>query len=374
MFLFRRHRSQFPQATLSILTLFFLAGCGSDAKGILADGDAPQNTSGGNSDAFATAPTAAHLAEALAVINLTDLPTPHGAKKIERSPQRLSFMIPRSAAGGPEIPVDFYRAKLSDLGWKVDPKLTTVKKIGGEMTFVKNGVVLYASIGGPADGDLNVGLFHVGNIDARTLPRPRDITVTGSLPSRIMYSAAATPDELQKFFRAEIPKLAGWREYSNPRSEGEPRADVGSFRLLRFINNAIKVEVSLYAPDAADGKKPAEQKPASPTKTDVMVTMSLAQHEIPVPPDAQDLEIAEESDRLYHHFYTKAKIAAVIEFYKKEMPAPWKLRDAAATADDKKVVFAFDATGQNSLRLECTRDKNDVITAVRWTRWPKDGK
>ena len=60
--------------------------------------------------------------------------------------------------------------------------------------------------------------------------------------------------------------------------------------------------------------------------------------------------------------------------YKKEMPAPWKLRDAATKADDKEATFAFDAEGQEPLRLECVRDKGDVITAVRWTRWPKDKK
>jgi len=373
--LFPADRSHGPQGALLILALLLLPGCGGDKKGAPADGGTPADAAGADSDTTATPQTPAHLAQALAVIDLRNLPTPDGAKNIEKIPQRLSFMIPRSPGGGTEIPVDFYRTKLTDLGWKVDPKLTTIKKIGGEMTFVKNGFVLYASIGGPADGDLNVGIFHIGNIDARTFPRPPPgITVTESLPSRIMYSAATTSDELQKFFRAEIPKLPGWREYFNPRSKGEPRADVGPFRHLRFINNAIKVEVSLYAPDATDGKKPAEKKPASPAKTDVMVTMSLAHQEIPVPPDAEDLEISEEGHPLYHHFYTKAKIAAVIEFYKKEMPAPWKLRDAAAKADDKEATLAFDAVGQEPLRLECVRDKNDVITAVRWTRWPKEGK
>ena len=372
--LFPADRSHGLQAALLILALLLLPGCGGDKRGAPTDGGTPANAAGADSDTPATPQTPAHLAQALAVIDLRNLPTPDGAKNIEKIPQRLSFMIPRSPGGGTETPVDFYRTKLTDLGWKADPKLTTVKKIGGAMTFVKNGFVLYASIGGPLDGDLNVGIFHIGNIDARTLPRPPGITVTGSLPSRIMYNAATTPDELQKFFRAEIPKLPGWRKYSNPRSEGEPRADVGSFRHLRFINNAIKVEVSLYAPDGADGKKAAEKKPAGPAKPDVMVTMSLAQLEIPVPPDAQDLEIAEEGYPLYHHFYTKANIAAVIEFYKKEMPAPWKLRDAAAKADDKEATLAFDAAGQEPLRLECVRDKDDMITAVRWTRWPKEGK
>lgn len=362
-----------PQTAFLILALLLLPGCGGDKKGTPADGGTPADTAVADSDTSAIPQTPAHLAQALALIDLRNLPTPDGAKKIEKIPQRLSFMIPRSPEGGTEIPVDFYRTKLTDLGWKVDPKLTTIQKIGGEMTFVKNGFVLYVSIGGPPDGDLNVGMFHIGNIDARTLPRPPGITVTGSLPSRIMYSAATTPDELQKFFRAEIPKLPGWREYSNPRSKGEPPADVGSFRLLRFINNAIKVEVSLYAPDAGN-KKPAEKKPAGPAKTDVMVTMSLAQQEIPVPPGAEDLEISEEGYPIYHHFYTKAKIAAVIEFYKKEMPAPWKLRDTAAKADDKEATFAFDAAGQEPLRLKCVRDKDDVITGVRWTRWPKEGK
>jgi hypothetical protein len=376
--LFPADRSHSPQAALLILALL-LPAC--DKKVALTDGGTPADAAGAVSDTPATPQTPAHLAQALAVIDLRNLPTPDGAKNIERIPQHLSFMIPRSPGGGTEIPVDFYRTKLTDLGWKVDPNLTTVKKIGGEMTFVKNGFVLYASIGGPADGDLNVVIFHIGNIDARTLPRPRGITVTGSLPSRIMYSAATTPDELQKFFRAEIPKTPGWREYSNPRSKGEPRADVGSFRHIRFINNAIKVEVSLYAPDSADskkpdadGKKPAEKKPAGPAKTDVMVTMSLAEQEIPFPPDTEGLEIAEEGYPLYHHFYTKAKIAAVLEFYKKEMPAPWKLRDPAAKADDKEATLAFDAEGQEPLRLECVRDKDDVITAVRWTRWPKQAK
>jgi hypothetical protein len=381
--LFPADRFRGPQAALLILALLLLPGCDGDKKGAPADGDkkgapteggTPADAAGADSETPATPQTPAHLAQALAVIDLRDLPTPNGAKNIEKIPQRLSFMIPRSPGGGIETVVDFYRTKLTDLGWKVDPKLTTVMKIGGAVTFVKNGFVLYASIGGPADGDVNVGIFHIGNIDARTFPRPPGITVTGSLPSRIMYSAATTPDELQKFFRTEIPKLPGWREYSNPRSNGEPREDVGSFRLLRFINNAIKVEVSLYAPDAADGKKPAVKKPEGPAKTDVMVTMSLAQQEIPVPPNAEDLEIAEEGYPLFHHFYTKAKIAAVIEFYKKEMPAPWKLRDAAAKADDKKATLAFDAAGQEPLRLECVRDKDDVITAVRWTRWPKEGK
>src|SRR5262249_34354856 len=223
--LFTADRSHGPQAAFLILALLLLPGCGGDKKGAPADGDkkgapadgsTPADAAGADADTPATPQTPAHLAQALAVIDLRNLPTPDGARDIKKIPQRLSFMISRSPEGGTEIPVDFYRTKLTDLGWKVDPKLTTVNKIGGSMTFVKNGFDLSASIGGPLDGDLNVGIFHIGNIDARTLPRPPGITVTGSLPSRIMYSAAATPDELQKFFRTEIPKLPGWRQYSNP--------------------------------------------------------------------------------------------------------------------------------------------------------------
>src|SRR5262249_57389949 len=97
--LFPADRSHGPQAALLILALLLLPGCGGDKKGAPADGSTPADAAGADSDTPATPQTPAHLAQALAVIDLRNLPTPDGARNIEKISHRSGCLTRRSPSG-----------------------------------------------------------------------------------------------------------------------------------------------------------------------------------------------------------------------------------------------------------------------------------
>lgn len=304
----------------------------------------------------AAPPTPATLKHALSVINLTTFPVPDGAVRVQKSPIGSHYSL---AKGDLTTAVEFYRAKLTELGWKPTPEanMTIVNQYGGQLIYVKQGFVLYAAIGvSPADGNLNAGLFHVGNIDARTLPKPDGVQVSNAMPQRVIYKTALKLDELRKFLRAEM-KQRGWREFIHLIG-GVSREDSSNDNELHFFNEAIKVDIVFDA---------------KPDQTEVFCSVGLLQEQLPIPLDAVGIEFSDAPLNL--HFYTKTELEPVLEFYRKELAGMgWKVREGAGKIAKSEVNLAFDAPDREPLRLECLRSKDAPVTIVRLTRWPKDSK
>ena len=87
-------------AALLSLLLLLLPACGSDKKGAPVDVGAPTDAAGADADTPATPQTPAHLAQAHAVIDLRNLPTPVGAVRIGRRQDRRRYRHAGAARGG----------------------------------------------------------------------------------------------------------------------------------------------------------------------------------------------------------------------------------------------------------------------------------
>jgi hypothetical protein len=276
-----------------------------------------------------------------------------GAIHVQKSPVGSHFSIPK---GDIAKAVAFYRTTLTEKGWKpaADPKLSQVYETkGAQLTFFKQGFALYAAIGvSPADGNLNAGLFHVGNIDARTLPRVAGASVVDALPVRTIYDTEAKQDAVKEFLRTELKKL-GWQPYRRP-SLGGNRDPAGADWELKFFNRAVNIDVTFMPQEG---------------KTRVFTTVSVLREQLPVMPEAVAIEFGDEP--LHLIYATPAELDKALEFHRQELAAlGWKLRDGAGKTEETSVMLAFDAAGKEPLRLELLR--NQKVTFVRITRWPRD--
>lgn len=302
--------------------------------------------------AGAADPVPATQAEALAVIDLTKFPAMDGAMYVQNSPVVASFVLPK---GDPAKAVEFYRTKLTALGWKPadDPKLWGIYPQGAQLFFTKGGFVLYASLGvTPADGNLNAGLFHVGNVDARTMPKIAGAEVIDSLPSRTIYKTSEKAADVMKFTRAELKKL-GWTEYARPTPKGMPAMPESDFKEMRFFNRGIGLDVTMMPFDG---------------KNQVYLSANVLKVQLPVMPNALGLEF--DADPLQMVYLTKSEPKVVLEYYEKELAAlGWKRRANAGSVTDKAAEVAFDAPDKQPLKVQYL--KGDIGTAVSVSEWKK---
>jgi hypothetical protein len=227
------------------------------------------------SDKSGAPPTPASLKEVLGVIDLRTFPVMEGAINIHKSPVGTHFSIPQADKGKVVQAVEFYRANLAEAGWKpaTDPKLWKVYEEGAQLVFVKQDFMLYASIGiSRGDGNMNAGLFHLGNLDARRLPRVAGAEVINALPERIIYRTDAKPDAVKEFLRAELKKQ-GWMEFRQPLPSGVSRP--ANDRSLSFLNRAAAIDIFLTPQEG---------------KTGVNASVRVLEDQLPVMPDAEGLE------------------------------------------------------------------------------------
>jgi hypothetical protein len=340
------------------LALLLLPACGQSDKDVpapAAPGTGAKAVSRPERDDKLAPPPPATLKEALAVIDLSTFPVPDGALYADKSPVASSYVLPR---GDVAKAVELYRSTLVQQGWKpaADPKLFEVGKDWAQLIFVKQGFTLYASVGvSSGNGNMNAALFHVGNIDARTLPRPAGAEIAEALPSRIIYRTVVKPDDFKEFMCTEMEKQ-GWQQYSRRLRRGESVRESGKYKELKFLSHAVKAELFINL----EGDK-----------TRVICGVGLVNEHLPILPDARAIELDE--DPLSLSYYTAAAPEKVVDFYQKELAAAdWKRREGAGNADAKEGMIAFDAAGREPLRLEYIRDMDAGMTTVRLTRWPKD--
>lgn len=294
-------------------------------------------------------PTPVALAEAIAAIDLRQFPVMEQAERVERSPAVVSFSVP---GGGVDGAVAFMREKLGALGWTpaADAKLSVINEHGAQLFFVKGGQRLYSALGvSPADKNLNVTLFHLGNTDARKLPYFAGVEFVDSLPARTICTTTAKPEEVQKALREPFAK-AGWREYKEPTSrgmEGYVRTD----RSLKFFQNGTMVDVLIMPVDG---------------KTNVYTTVKLLKAEWPIDPSATVIEFQE--DPLFVFYPTKLGLKEAVEYCRTHLTAAgWKERAADGETKADAVTVVFDAAGREPTKLEVVVNRD--ITFVMLAPW-----
>ncbi len=342
-----------PVACVATAVVLSLVGCGSDPSGA---GSAAADDAGPN-------PAPAAQVDILAAIDLRTFPAPEGAKYPSSSAAQASFMLP---AGDLDQTIKFYTDRLTAAGWtpSTDPKLWAKYPTGGaQLLFTKQGHRLYGSLGvSPADGTLNAGLFHLGNLDARKLPRPAGAETVDEHPQRVIFKTTGDWKGVRTALAEELKKL-GWIEFARPIPKGLEEAFAAqAVNELHFVQRGMGVDVVAYEVDGA---------------RQAAMTIRVLADEWPLLRDPRLLEMQDEPLAVF--YVASVEEAQAAEFYRRELPARgWKERPAAPapksdvaastsdkTATTKTTTVVFEAAGRPPIRLELLRDK--TLTFVRLT-------
>jgi hypothetical protein len=277
--------------------------------------------------------------EAARVIDFRTFPRLEGAQV---QSQRLGD-VTYTAPGTIQQATDFCVKNLTDAGWREAPGERRSDKAKGRehqsCLFTKQGHILSATIW-TADKGVGVSLRNSGNFDTRTLPRMKDAVITtfgsGSFPyyTSTNYTTEASVNEVTEFLAKEIAAL-GWQEYVA--YMGSSRRSPGS---LNFRKQAIHLAIYAYK----DREKPG--------KTSVSYSAGLLSDDIPVMPDAVSLRL-EDGEFFQLRFETPAAYQAVVDFYKKELPAlGWKYREGAGLFNKESTFFYFDGDNKHYLSVD----------------------
>src|SRR5262249_53545915 len=146
----------------------------------------------------------------------------------------------------------------------------------------------------PDTGKLGVFANNIGNVDARTLPRPADAEVTQAGFDATFYRTAEKPGEVSKLWGAELSKR-GWRVC---RSEQEPKDADGPRHLLAIQRGSA---VSIYIKNDKD-------------RFEVMYWARLLQEELPIMPDESGSIEFRDAPVLLLEYLAKADVARALEF------------------------------------------------------------
>jgi hypothetical protein len=224
-------RSPIPTRLLLLLTLTCI-GCdnkapadkasqSSEAKGDKAPAtsspagaDAPISPKAGNS--ILVKPRA-HAAM-LAVVDFSKFAKFDGAFRQSSSPLNASFSLSKKDAADMKRTISAMETFLAEQGWKPAPDTSkdAWTDDGGIVFYQKEGATVQATAGvsrgsAPDSKDINAGLFLIGEVDARSLPRLPGTTVVSGDFSATRYTVPAEVLAVRKFHTTELT-AQGWSD------------------------------------------------------------------------------------------------------------------------------------------------------------------
>lgn len=213
-----------------------------EAKTAELEPAAPQNSASGQATAKPVeAATPATFEQALQAIDMRKLPKLEGAQVQLNKAAWLNYTAPGQMADVAE----FYRKKLTELGWIEDPTpfpgLDPSKYIFARFDKAGFHVDLSVSKTYQKEGMIDVNMINYGNVDPRQLPRLADAKPTFFHRHYVSYTTAAKPKEAVEFCRKELA-ARGWREFRV--SLAKFHAKEGRF-LLGFANNGMGLFVNI---------------------------------------------------------------------------------------------------------------------------------
>jgi hypothetical protein len=219
--------------------------------------------------------------ETIAMINLLELPRFGEGNAMQSS----STYVYYSTRGTLPAADDFYKNKLSTLGWKEIPGSTPATEHYIDRLYFKDGFYLRASLslGGQPD-ELGVMLASLGNIDVRNLPKLSDAEATfPATPVNVTYqtqnSIPEAADELQKMLVEQ--GWQPWKEFQdNPVS-------VPHYRDLHYRKEACRLLIGIV-------KNP--QKPSDKTSVSY-ISEFVTPFDIPMLSHGQTLKLDLYSNR-----------------------------------------------------------------------------
>ena len=278
------------------------------------------------------------------VLDLQKLPAPEGSAVGEMSPTKLQVSAPVSVFAA----VSFYRGKLEQLGWKRTGPETAeeVTDSFAQVSFGKDGYLLMLTVLSGGVKESSVTIEHLGNFDARTLPRLDGAEDQYSTQSSSLYFARSKVDEATATLR-QLMRSRGWQEYDR---SGSQAADGGEASDLLFRKKACSVRVFI--------NKPAGE----PDKVAVQGSVAMLEHDLPAPEDAQNVQI--EDSRWMLTCEVPRDIVGTAQYYRQAMPGIGFPSQPHESPAEKSLSLSFEAD-DHDLVIVSLKALGDQVTQVK---------
>lgn len=219
--------------------------------------------------------------------------------------------------------------ELATRGWTIEPN-GYVSDESASGTFRKDGFTLSLSIspaGKPGEAD-RVMVFYSqhGNVDTRTLPRPPEVKPMYESPLTSLYVTEATVEATAQATRERF-LAEGW----------EPYGTAGN--TLSFKRNAIEASATVQSAPAQGGK------------TVIQFGTQLLSHDLPAPPDAENVQYSDSPAQLSLDW--SKDVGATADYYRHVLgERGWKATTDNPIEIDWKRVLIFRNEAKDMLELE----------------------
>ncbi|MCL4205570.1 MAG: hypothetical protein KJ000_24075 [Pirellulaceae bacterium] len=279
------------------------------------------------------------------LLDLQKLSAPEGSTVAGMSATKLQVTAPVSVATA----VDFYRSTLEQLGWKrTGPETAeSVTDSFAQVSFGKVGYLLMLTVLSSNPKESNVTIEHLGNFDARTLPRLDGAEDRYSTQTSSLYFARGKVDEATAALR-QMMKSGGWQEYDRG---GSPAADLSEASDLLFRQKACSVRVFISKP------------PGEPDKVAVQCSVAMLERDLPAPEDAQNVQI--QDSRWMLTCEVPRDIAGTAQYYRQAMPDIGFPSPPHESSADRSLSLSFEAEGHD-LVIVSLKASGDQVTQVKF--------
>ena len=286
----------------------------------------------------------ASLQEAASIIDFRTFPALERDKLLHQSAVKIGYTLAK-----PDLTKDvqFYRDKFTEAGWKIEYDKVDPKLAFGTFRCSNQGFVVDVTIcQDPNNKKMQVFLENQGNIDARAIPRPPGAEVTQSQPNVTIFRTNAKPAEVGRFVRTELKPL-GWREAVYPNMPDDESED---YLVVGFIQRGMHINANINVKDG---------------KTEAMYSVSMLKVGLPIMPDAKGRIQYSEEPFLHLGYATPSPPDAVLEFYRKELPAlGWSIRPGTDKIEDGKAKVALEGPDKEPLRLELLNKGGPTLVLI----------
>ncbi len=278
------------------------------------------------------------------VLDLQKFSAPEGSTVGGMSETKLQVTAPVSVATS----VNFYRGKLEQLGWKrTGPETAeSVTDSYAQVSFGKDGYLLMLTVLSSDPKESNVTIEHLGNFDARTLPRLDGAEDRYSTQTSSLYFAPGKVDEATAALR-QLMTSGGWQEYGRG---GSQAADLSEASDLLFRKKACSVRVFI--------NKPAGE----PDKVAVQCSVAMLERDLPAPEDAQHVQI--QDSRWMLTCEIPRDMAATAQYYRQAMPDIGFPSPPHESSADKSLSLSFEAE-DHDLIIVSLKAAGDQVTQVK---------
>ena len=299
-------------------------------------------------------PAATSAKDALSTIDFSKWPPMEGASRNSASATSYNFSFDPAQPNQVAQVAEQFRLKLTAEGWKpLDPAtLNDVTDRYAQLYFVKQGLISNVSIGlsrGTAGDQLNAGVFLIGNIDLRRLPRVEGETPVNATPSGLSYITKVKLDKVREYYHREM-QTRGWVEFRQP--------DYAEIKIpeenLRHQQNFAQagVSISLFFREGESGLNISSQ-------------VNLLEEQLPL---LASVKVAHYSqDPLYYFGESTEDLEAAKSFYRDEFAQlGWTVREGELDLQRGSVTsLEMTAPGKKGLTATFLKFKARFVVEIK---------